>query len=289
MAYGMEVKNAMGKCTDFNTVLMCPPVNFNISEPINTIQKKWFDLRQGPDISEALREYNDFRSILNQQNIEVWELEPMKGCSYQVFVRDIGVIIPDGAIVGELKFDVRKPEKVAIKQILISRGINILYEFETPCTFEGGDFVFLDDSQVAIGLGERTNISSLPHLHRILKKTKIHQVKLKPGYFHLDAVFNTIYGHISIVFPSALPATFLDFLIASNFKIIEVSKREQETMATNVLPIGNNRVISASCNKDCNAAIRKIGLDVLEIEMNELLKGGGGPRCMTLPLYGGRR
>jgi len=58
-------------------------------------------------------------------------------------------------------------------------------------------------------------------------------------------------------------------------------------MATNVLAIEDGKVISASCNKECNKNMRIEGLEVIEIEMSELLKGGGGPRCMTLPVKRG--
>ncbi len=55
-------------------------------------------------------------------------------------------------------------------------------------------------------------------------------------------------------------------------------------MGTNVLALGNKQVIAASCNRRINDQLRKNGFETIEIEMSEIIKGGGGPRCMTLPV-----
>ena len=60
--------------------------------------------------------------------------------------------------------------------------------------------------------------------------------------------------------------------------------REQGADGTNVFAIAPGRVISYDRNIHTNAAMRSLGIEVLEIEGSELVRGLGGPRCMAMPL-----
>ena len=55
-------------------------------------------------------------------------------------------------------------------------------------------------------------------------------------------------------------------------------------MGTNVLTIRPRRVVMVAENDKTRKALEKAGVDVIEVLMRELQKGGGGPRCWTLPL-----
>ena len=52
----------------------------------------------------------------------------------------------------------------------------------------------------------------------------------------------------------------------------------------NVQALGNGRVLSLAQNKAINSAMYELGLEVIEVEITELLKAGGGIHCMTFPL-----
>lgn len=60
--------------------------------------------------------------------------------------------------------------------------------------------------------------------------------------------------------------------------------REQRTDGANVLAIAPRKVITYDRNERTRQALEKAGVECLEIASSELVRGLGGPRCMTMPL-----
>ncbi|MBZ0268233.1 hypothetical protein K8I85_08755 [bacterium] len=55
--------------------------------------------------------------------------------------------------------------------------------------------------------------------------------------------------------------------------------------AVNVLAIGPSRVVSFGRNIRTNQALREHGVEVIEVEGSELVRGLGGPRAIAMPLH----
>jgi N-dimethylarginine dimethylaminohydrolase len=144
--------------------------------------------------------------------------------------------------------------------------------------------IFLDHENILLGIGDRTNPAAMESLRSTLPSFRIHPIDLPEGFLHLDVVLNIIAPHTALAYTPALPADSISLLEGYGVDIIDISPDEQETMATNVLAIGNDTIIAASCNQKTNGEIRRRDFEVIELEMSEILKGGGGPRCMTLPV-----
>ena len=52
----------------------------------------------------------------------------------------------------------------------------------------------------------------------------------------------------------------------------------------NLQALGKKRVMSLKQNTAVNEQLRKKGMTVIELDITEILKAGGGPHCMTFPL-----
>jgi arginine deiminase len=76
----------------------------------------------------------------------------------------------------------------------------------------------------------------------------------------------------------------LQFLKTSGMKLIEVTDYERQRRATNVIAIAPRKAIGYAGNARVKRALTENGVDFIEIEGAELIRGYGGPRCMTMPI-----
>ena len=60
--------------------------------------------------------------------------------------------------------------------------------------------------------------------------------------------------------------------------------REQWNDSTNTLAIAPGVVVTYNRNEASNEVLRKNGIEVVEIDGQELVRGRGGPRCMSMPI-----
>ena len=73
-------------------------------------------------------------------------------------------------------------------------------------------------------------------------------------------------------------------LIKSGGSSSVISAREQWNDSTNTLAISPGVVITYNRNEISNEILDRNGVKVLSIEGSELVRGRGGPRCMSMPL-----
>lgn len=196
------------------------------------------------------------------------------------------------------------------------------YDHTIPHSLEGGDMLVLSKEVVAIGCSERTSAQGIEMLARNLfsgmKELKeVVVVRIPPlrAFMHLDTVFTmvdydkfTIYpgiqdrvevyrlvrgksGRINVIPEADLVDTLKRSLGIPSIKLIEsgggdaiTAAREQWNDSTNTLAIAPGVVVTYSRNEASNEVLRKNGIEVVEIDGSELVRGRGGPRCMSMPL-----
>jgi N-dimethylarginine dimethylaminohydrolase len=77
----------------------------------------------------------------------------------------------------------------------------------------------------------------------------------------------------------------LELLKARGYQFIEIDYSERETLACNVLSMGEKRLLALEENAKTNEKLRAAGFDVRTFPGSALcINGGGGPTCLTRPL-----
>ncbi|GAA0329714.1 dimethylarginine dimethylaminohydrolase family protein [Bacillus carboniphilus] len=259
-------------------VILCEPKYMRIRQVINDTQKQFEN--EGIHIEKAMRQHQDFVATLKSQGIDVVLLPPDEKFPEQVFTRDIGFTLGQTTFVAEMAHDVRKGEEQSLKKWLEDEEIS--YYNLVGDHIEGGD-VIIDRNTIYIGLSNRTNIESIQHLQSLISDYEVVAVPFTEKYLHLDCVFNIISPNEALFFPGAFTKKEID-LLSSRYNLIEVTEKEQFRLGTNILSIGNKKIISLPVNKLVNMELRNRGFEIIEVDITEIIKSGGSFRCCSMPL-----
>lgn len=275
----MFVKNGTG---NLKKVLLSKP-QFLKPAPINEIAKLWKDTTM--DVSTMLREHEEFVNAYKKAGIEVEFLEPDEERPNSVFSRDFGGCVKEGYIMGRFKLDMRYKEHVDYNRRMEELNVPMIGEVKEGL-FEGGDFMFMNEHWVAVGMADRTNEAGLKEIKAILEPLgyEVTGVPVKQEYLHLDMCFNLVDDHIAVAYRDGLPLEFRELLTKRDIEIVDVPEEAIFLHGCNLQSIGSHRVMSLKRNTKVNEELAKRGMDIIELDITEILKAGGGPHCMTFPI-----
>ena len=275
----MFVKNGTGL---LKKVLLSRPTYLKPA-PINEIAKKWEKSRLDRDLMEE--EHQLFVKAYKENGIEVELLKAEESRPNAVFSRDFGGCVREGYILGRFKEPIRYQEYEGYKQKMEELGVPLIAEVKEGY-FEGGDFAFLREDLIALGMAARTDRKGASEISEKLREYgyRILSVPLKEKYLHLDMCFNLVDENLAVACTSVLPEEFINKLKELSINIIEVSEESIFTHGCNLQSLGDKKVFSLKQNGKVNEVLAAKGMTVIELDITEILKAGGGPHCMTFPI-----
>lgn len=271
----------MGCNNEYGTlkkVIVCEPKFMTIPDTIEEAQRHLHS--RAISIDMAMKQHRHFVSVLKEHNVKVIYLKESKQYPEQVFTRDIGFALGKNIFIANMEAYLRKGEEVPLKTALDQIGLN--YQTLQGPTIEGGD-VIIDGDTVFVGLSNRTTEAAVKQLQSLLPEFTVMPIPFTDSFLHLDCVFNVLSPTDALIYPEEIHGGKIKYL-ESKYNLIEVSQEEQATLGTNVLSIGNKRVISLPVNKTVNKQLRALDYEVIEVDLSEIIKAGGAFRCCTLPL-----
>lgn len=275
----MFVKNSSSV---MKKVLMCRPTYLQAA-PINVIAQKW--AATGLDMQKMEKEHKAMVAAYEKNGVEVVMLDAAADRPNSVFARDFGGCIREGYILGNFKEPIRFKERQAYKEMMEQLEVPMVVEVKEGL-FEGGDFTFLDDNTLAIGIVARSNMLGIQEIQAGLQPYGYHVIGVPcdEKYLHLDLCFNLVDEKLAVVYEPALPKDFLAVLKQKEIETLSVPAESVFKHGCNLQAIGNKAVISLKHNTFVNEQLAKRGFDITEVDITEILKAGGGPHCMTFPL-----
>ena len=274
----MYVKNGTGV---LKRVLLSKP-QYLKAAPINEIARKW---APELDVEKMLHEHELVVKAYHDAGVETEFLEPDANRPNSVFARDFGGCVREGYILGRFREPLRFQEHTDYERRMKELGVPVIVEVKEGL-FEGGDFMFMNENWIAVGMADRTNEKGLMELKGILEPLgyEVTGVPLNPAYLHLDMCFNLVDEHLAVSYKDGLPEDFKKLLVKRDVEIIEVPEEAIFLHGCNLQALGDKRVMSLKRNEAVNQELAKKGMEVIELNVTEILKAGGGPHCMTFPL-----
>jgi dimethylargininase len=209
-----------------------------------------------------------------------------------VYAHDASLMTDRGAICLRMGKPQRAGEPTLHRAWYESAGIPVLGEIEAPGTAEAGDAVWLDAATLLVGRGYRTNASGIEQLRSLLSAYGIAVLAapLPHGQgpetcLHLMSLLSILNERTVLVDLSWLAVETVEVLRGRGFRLIEMDCSERQSLACNVLALGNDTLLAFEENRSTNLRLQEAGFRVLTFPGGEIgMNGGGGPTCLTRPV-----
>jgi N-dimethylarginine dimethylaminohydrolase len=106
-----------------------------------------------------------------------------------------------------------------------------------------------------------------------------------PRFYHLDTALCVLDSDTAMYYPAAFDDDARAAIAGVFAELIEAKDEDAEVLGLNAVSDGRHVVLPVQAQK-LAAQLRERGFAAVGVDMSELLKGGGGPKCCTLELRG---
>jgi N-dimethylarginine dimethylaminohydrolase len=279
-------------------VLVCSPRTAGWNRP--EYVARWRDLgfHHAPDFATAQSQHEALCHELATAGAEVIELAPSPELSLDA------VYAHDASLTTDFGLFVMRPGKAnrvfegQHQGAFCSRfAIPTLAKIIAPGATEAGDILWLnsptpDRNTLLIGHGYRTNAAGIQQMRHVLAPKGVEVLSSPLPYgpgpsacLHLMSLISLLDEHTALVDLPWLAVETVELLRARGYNFIEIDSSERDSLACNVLSLGNKRLLALEENHKTNARLRQAGFDVRTFPGSELcINGSGGPTCLTRPL-----
>jgi len=226
-------------------------------------------------------EYNLFVGTLVAHDVNVVHTNAMgKDGKSAIFTRDPAFVFGDIFCIAQLGQEQRMYESEGMR--LVSDGrVQMELGGDPEAVAEGGDLILLDEKTIAVGIGQRTTQAGYEKLKECFPDYEF--IPVPHEDLHLDVLFTMLGPRKCLADITQLPESFLRRLRDDKYEIIVADPEEQVSLGCNVVCLGPNKVVAARENENTNRKLEAAGVEVVAVSMPNIVKWGGGPRCMTCP------
>ncbi len=277
-------------------VMVCSPRTASWDQTDRAAHWRELGFQHAPDFARAQSQHEALCRELRSAGAEVIEMPPAAEFSLDaIYAHDASLPTDYGLIVMHPGKSNRVAEGPRHRSFCESLDIPALGNIRPPGTTEAGDIVWLDSRTLLIGQGYRTNATGIQQMRSLLAPKGVEVLSAPLPYgpgpsacLHLMSLISLLDEHTALVDLPWLAVETVELLKSRGFKFIEIDPSERDTLACNVLALGNNRLLAIEENRKTNARLRQAGFDVRTFPGSELcINGSGGPTCLTRPLLRG--
>jgi|SRR5579862_216059 len=257
--------------------LMCPPEHFAVTYAINP----WMRPDQPTDAALAMRQWARLRQVYLDLGHEVQTIEPVAGLPDMVYAAN-GATMVGGTVLG-VRF--AHPERAGEADAYLDwfRAHGYADVREAGVVNEGeGDILFSGRALLA-GYGFRSDRAAASELAAAFGLPVISLRLVDPRFYHLDTALCVLDADTAMYYPAAFDDAGRAAIAGQFAELIEAKDEDAEVLGLNAVSDGRHVVLPVQARK-LAAQLRERGFSPIGVDLSELLKGGGGPKCCTLEL-----
>jgi len=277
--------------------------------------------REIPDCERFSWEHNEYTKMLaNGRNYVIDLIDTLTASQKDtfkaifesnpnfVYTRDAMITIPwlsGYYILGRMNTSVRKNEPTVWREAAHNLGLSELIAIPDGIYLEGGDiipFSYQGRRVLLVGYGRRTSVETLYYLRdHLAANNQVDEIigfDLASWRINLDGGFVPISSELAISHIDSIVGGLymtkrtekainpINYFRSIGYTIIETTKEDSMLRQTcNCFCDGSGTIYVYDFCPNFYEAVKNYGLNVIFVKGEELVKGTGGTRCMTRPIY----
>ena len=255
--------------------LMCRPTYFAVDYVINP----WMDPTVPTSADLAVRQWTTLRDAYIGLGHTVEEIEPIPGLPDMVFAANGATVI--GGVVMGAQF--RYPERAAEAPAYLDRlGQLGFTTHEAKAVNEGEGDLLLTERFLLAGTGFRTDLAAHAEAQERFGRPVITLQLVDPHYYHLDTAL-AVLGDTIAYLPQAFSPSSAKVLRQLFPDAIEATVADAAVLGLNAVSDGTHVILPVQAT-GLIAQVAERGFVPVPVDVSELRKAGGGPKCCTLEL-----
>jgi N-dimethylarginine dimethylaminohydrolase len=278
---------------ELQRVMVCPPGNAGWDVSGKAAAWRELGFQHAPDCEEAQSQHKILCGLLSEAGAEVVCLPATESLTLDaVYAHDASLATDYGLVLMNPGKKNRVAEARAHANFCGQMGIPVFGEISLPGASESGDIVWLDSRTLLIGDGYRTNRAGIEQIRALLSPKNVEVLSAPLPYgpgpsacLHLMSLMSMLDEQTILVDLPRLAVETVELLKGRGFRLLQIDYSERDSLACNVLALGNKRLIAIEENAKTNQRMRDAGFEVRTFPGSEIcINGAGGPTCLTRPL-----
>jgi N-dimethylarginine dimethylaminohydrolase len=277
-------------------VLVCSPRAAGWDMPVQVDRWRELGFFHPPEFSRAQEQHDQLCRQLESAGAEVIHLPASPELSLDAVYTHDPSLATDRGLIG---LNPGKPNRIVEAkrhlEFCRSLGIPSAGQVHAPGKTEAGDMVWLDSTTLLIGQGYRTNAAGIYQMRALLQPYGAEVISAPLPYgpgpsacLHLMSLMSLLDDQTALVDLPWLAVETVELLKSRGYGLLEIDYSERESLACNIVSLGNKRLLALEENHKTNQKLRQLGFEVRTFPGSELcVNGGGGPTCLTRPLLRG--
>ena len=259
--------------------LMCPPFHFAVNYAINP----WMRPDQPADARRAVRQWERLRQVYTDLGHRVHLIEPVAGLPDMVFAAN-GATVVGGTVLGA-RFRYRERAAEAEAYLDWFRGHGFADVRAPRLVNEGEGDILWTGSTLLAGHGFRSDPGCAAELEETFGVPAVTVRLVDPRFYHLDTAMCVLDANTAAYYPAAFDDTGRAVLAGQFSELIEATDEDAAVLGLNAVSDGRHVILPEQAT-GLTARLAERGFEPIGVDLSELRKAGGGPKCCTLELRG---
>ena len=258
---------------------MCPPTYFAVDYAINP----WMDPSAPVDVDLAVAQWTTLAQTYRDLGHTVELIEPIPGLPDMVFAAN-GATVVDGTVLGsQFRYPERTDEGPAYLNWFARDGF---VTQEAKSVNEGEGDLLLTERFLLAGTGFRTDLDAHSQAQELFGRPVITLQLVDPHYYHLDTALTVLGGPAGVAYLPAAFSTGSQKVLRQLFPNAIIAQEEDAAvLGLNAVSDGRRVVLPVQA-RGLAAQLTGHGYQPVGVDLSELRKAGGGPKCCTLEVRG---